>query len=65
MSGVFRYIMLQILTKITLINRFVINLNRINEIVKTRERNIPIYLICSATFGADLFDISRQKKKAS
>lgn len=58
MSGVFRYIMLQILTKITLINRFVINLSRRNEIVKTRERNIPIYLISNTTFGADLFDIS-------
>lgn len=54
MSRVFRYIMLQILTKITLINNFVNNLIKSKDFVKTRTRNISIYLICSANFGAFL-----------
>ena len=57
MSRVFRYIMLQILTKITLINNFVNNLIKSKDFVKTRTRNISIYLISSANFGALLSDI--------
>jgi hypothetical protein len=57
MSRVFRYIMLQILTKITLINIFVNNLINSEDIVKIRKRNISIYLISIAHFGAFLSDL--------
>jgi hypothetical protein len=57
MSRVFRYIMLQILTKITLINIFVNNLINSEDIVKTRTRIIPVYLICSTNFSTFIFGI--------
>ncbi len=57
MSRVFRYIMLQILTKITLIHNFVINLINSKDFVKTRTRIISIYLIRSTNFGAYLSDL--------